>query len=269
MAEAKILIIEDDDELRGAVEKKLTNEGFEISTAADGATGLVAFDQNKPDLIILDLMLPDMDGFTVCRELRESSDVFILILTAKIEGVDQVKGLELGADDYVTKPFSLRALTARIRALLRRQRAITEKGEALVVGAIAPDVIHDDIWVDYLTPEEAAGEAAAVQPAPAQAGTSMTLANPGDFWRIDQRWHLIREPKAPVNEAQLKRNLMGIVDAGYIVEILGIADWVGVIKEVYLYKATTMEQVDEPIAHGYLLTNACKNAELLQQASPL
>ena len=120
MAAGKILIIDDDQDLSEAIEKKLTNEGFEVATACDGSGGLAAVLRDEPDLVILDLMLPDLDGLTICRRLREISNVYILILTAKTEEIDEIMGLELGADDYVTKPFSPRALSSRIRSLLRR-----------------------------------------------------------------------------------------------------------------------------------------------------
>ncbi len=259
MSEATIDIIEDDDDLRTVLEKKLTNQGFEVKTAADGQTGLAAVQENKLDLVILDLGLPDIDGFVLCRRLRELSDVPILILTAKTEEAEQVMGLELGADDYVTKPFSPRVLTSRIRALLRRRQAPDVSKMPLLVGVIAPDAVDDEIWVAEL----AAGEGTSGEDQ--KSGAGLALSGPGDLWRIDQRWHLVREAKPPANEAQLKRSSMGIVDAGYIVEIISNADWIGVVKEVYLYKATTMDEMDQPIAHGYLIGNTIKSAELVQE----
>ena len=264
MANTKIVVVDDDPDLLDAVDKKLTSEGFEVTTAADGNSGLAAISRVRPDLIVLDLMLPDIDGFNICRQVRESSNVLILILTARGEEADQVMGLELGADDYVTKPFSPRALVARIRALLRRRAAISATGLPLPVGTIASHATDAEIWVDSLTEEESGAEAT-----PGSAGIIIALASQGDFWRINQRWHILGEAEVPANEMQLKRNSMGIVAAGHIVEILGDADWIGVIKEVYLYQATTMEEVEEPIAHGHLLTNTCQNAELLQEGHRL
>ena len=138
MPEAKILIIEDDDELREVIEAKLTKEGFAVSGAADGKAGRDGLRRDQPDLIILDLILPDVEGLILCRELREHSDVLILILTGRTDEIDEVMGIETGADDYVTKPFSLGALTARIRALLRRQDRLGAVGIALPAGAMAP-----------------------------------------------------------------------------------------------------------------------------------
>lgn len=259
MPEAKILIIEDDDELREVIEAKLTKEGFAVSGAADGKAGREALGRDQPDLIILDLILPDVEGLTLCRELRESSDALILILTGRTDEIDEVMGLETGADDYVTKPFSPRALTARIRALLRRQRRLAAVGVALPAGAIAPHARDSEIWVDGLVSGEGSREPETA------GGTGLILAGSGDLWRVDQRWHLLSKPTSPVNEAELKRNSMGIVDAGCVVEILGDADWIGIVKEVYLYDARTMDAVDQPIAHGYLVSDTVKNAELLQE----
>lgn len=262
MAEAKILIIEDDDELREVIEAKLTKEGFAVSGAATGNAGREALRRDQPDLIILDLILPDVEGLTLCRELREYSDALILILTGRTDEIDEVMGLETGADDYVTKPFSLRALTARIRALLRRQRRRAEVEVPLPAGAIAPHARDGEIWVDELVSEEDSREPET------PGGAGLPLARRGDLWRIDQRWHLMSKPRSPVNEAELRRNSMGIVDAGYIVEVLGDADWIGIVKEVYLYDATTVDAVDQHIAHGYLISDSAKCAELLQEGKP-
>ena len=116
----KILIIEDEKSIADIIKFNLVKEGFEIDTAYDGKTGLDKALSLKPDLILLDVMLPEMDGFQVCKRIRETSTVPILILTAKEEEVDKVLGLELGADDYITKPFSMRELVARIKANIRR-----------------------------------------------------------------------------------------------------------------------------------------------------
>lgn len=118
----KILLIEDETAIADSVEYSLENEGFEVMTAADGVAGLTAARTAFPDLIILDLMLPRLSGLDVCRTVRKESSVPIIILTAKTDEVERVVGLELGADDYVTKPFSVRELTARVRAVLRRAK---------------------------------------------------------------------------------------------------------------------------------------------------
>ncbi|MCH2320468.1 MAG: response regulator transcription factor [SAR202 cluster bacterium] len=117
-----VLIVEDEENLLAAVKYALERDGYEVFTATDGATGLDLGRQPIFDLIILDVMLPELDGLELCRILRQDSDVPILMLTAKVEEIDRVIGLEIGADDYMTKPFSMRELLARVRAMLRRAR---------------------------------------------------------------------------------------------------------------------------------------------------
>ena len=117
-----VLIVEDEENLLAAVKYALERDGYEVFTATDGANGLDLGRQPIFDLIILDVMLPELDGLELCRILRQDSDVPILMLTAKVEEIDRVIGLEIGADDYMTKPFSMRELLARVRAMLRRAR---------------------------------------------------------------------------------------------------------------------------------------------------
>jgi DNA-binding response OmpR family regulator len=117
---AKILIVEDDINLLATLKYNLAKEGYEVITAVDGAGALETARREKPALIILDVMLPKLSGFEVCRILRKETNVPILMLTAKVDEVDKIVGLEIGADDYMTKPFSMRELLARIRAMLRR-----------------------------------------------------------------------------------------------------------------------------------------------------
>ncbi|KYH32107.1 response regulator transcription factor [Neomoorella mulderi] len=120
MDKKKILIIEDEEKIATMIQQYLLKEQFAVLIAADGVMGLKKARQEKPDLIILDLMLPGLSGLDVCREIRKESQVPIIMLTAKAEEIDKLLGLELGADDYITKPFSLAELAARIRAVLRR-----------------------------------------------------------------------------------------------------------------------------------------------------
>jgi two-component system alkaline phosphatase synthesis response regulator PhoP len=117
---AKILIIDDESSIVNLVSVYLKPEGYEVYTAADGNAGLKAARSYKPDLIVLDLMLPGMDGFEVLSQLRRESNVYVILLTAKTEETDKIVGLSVGADDYMTKPFSPRELVARIKAALRR-----------------------------------------------------------------------------------------------------------------------------------------------------
>mgnify|MGYP001361978018 CR=1 FL=1 len=117
-----ILVVDDEPRVARLARDYLEKNGFRVLTAADGQSALTTARRENPDLVILDLMLPQIDGREVCRILRRESDVPIIMLTALSEEIDQVTGLEIGADDYITKPFSVRALVARVRALLRRTR---------------------------------------------------------------------------------------------------------------------------------------------------
>lgn len=120
MSSAKILVIDDEPSILNLVSSYLKKDGFEVYTSADGPSGLKAARAYKPDLIVLDLMLPGMDGLEVLTRLRRESDVYVILLTARTEETDKIVGLSVGADDYVTKPFSPRELMARIKAALRR-----------------------------------------------------------------------------------------------------------------------------------------------------
>ncbi len=122
-----ILVVEDDDTLRETIEYNLINQGFEVISAADGLTALDVARESLPELILLDVMLPGLDGFEICRILRQEMSAPILMLTAKTEEIDRVVGLEMGADDYITKPFSMRELMARVKATLRRVRLTREE----------------------------------------------------------------------------------------------------------------------------------------------
>ena len=122
-----VLVIEDEETLREALKYNLSNQGYEVSVTPEGNEGLALARELKPDLVILDVMLPGLDGFQICRVLRQESSVPILMLTAKAEEIDRVLGLELGADDYVVKPFSMRELLARVRGMLRRSKRPAEQ----------------------------------------------------------------------------------------------------------------------------------------------
>ncbi len=138
MTAGRILLVEDDAKVRETVRLYLAHEGFTALEAADGPSGLDAVRTKRPDLVVLDVMLPGLDGFSVCREIRKFSAVPVILLTAKTQDEDVRKGLDLGADDYVPKPFSPRTLVARVRAVLRRTR--DEAGPAeLSLGALRVD----------------------------------------------------------------------------------------------------------------------------------
>ena len=115
-----VLVVEDESSIASFVALYLKNAGYSVRTAATGAEGLAQVESERPDLIVLDLMLPDVDGIEVCRRIRKDSDVPILMLTARDEDVDKIIGLEVGADDYLTKPFNPRELVARVKSVLRR-----------------------------------------------------------------------------------------------------------------------------------------------------
>ncbi len=127
-----ILVVDDEPTLRETLAEALDADGFRVVTAADGREALAQFREHRPELVVLDLMLPELSGIEVCRIIRQESGVPILMLTAKSSEIDKVLGLELGADDYVTKPFSLRELSARIRALLRRTEQAPAEGPTTV-----------------------------------------------------------------------------------------------------------------------------------------
>ena len=144
----RVLVVEDEDSYREATAYMLRKEGFEVQEAADGAAGLVEFDRGGADLVLLDLMMPGMPGTEVCRQLRSHSNVPIIMVTARDSEIDTVVGLELGADDYVTKPFSHRELVARIRAVLRRGQESELLPELVEAGGVRMDVERHEVSVD-------------------------------------------------------------------------------------------------------------------------
>lgn len=134
---SKILIIEDETKIARFVELELKHEGYEVQTAFDGRSGLALCESWQPDLLILDLMLPELSGIEVCRRLRQQSDIPIIMLTAKDDVSDKVMGLDMGADDYMTKPFAIEELLARIRVSLKKHRVDrSESSEALAAGPL-------------------------------------------------------------------------------------------------------------------------------------
>jgi len=148
----RILIVEDEPSLSDPLAFLLGREGYETEIAADGPAALAEFDKSGADLVLLDLMLPGLPGTEVCRELRTRSSVPIIMLTAKDSEVDIVVGLELGADDYVTKPYSTRELLARIRAVLRRRVESDDDDEAVLeAGSVRMDVERHTVSVDGST----------------------------------------------------------------------------------------------------------------------
>jgi two-component system response regulator RegX3 len=147
---ARILVVEDEETLSEAIAFLLSKEGFEVSVAASGPEAIATFEKTGADLILLDLMLPGLSGTEVCRQIRAKSAVPIIMLTAKDSEIDKVVGLEIGADDYVTKPYSSRELIARIRAVLRRGELTdsVDDGGALEVGPVRMDTDRHVISVN-------------------------------------------------------------------------------------------------------------------------
>ncbi len=149
--EATVLVVEDEDSFVDALTVGLKREGFRVQVARDGAEALDVFDAVRPDLVLLDVMLPKISGIDVCRELRRRSSVPIIMVTAKGSEIDTVVGLEVGADDYVTKPYRLRELVARMRAVLRRRAAdsavAAAAGDALEVGDVALDPDRHEVVI--------------------------------------------------------------------------------------------------------------------------
>ncbi|CAN5271075.1 response regulator transcription factor [soil metagenome] len=148
MSRRTILVVDDEPKLVRTVRDYLEHDGYRVETAADGTEALASFYRVRPDLVVLDLMLPEIDGLEVCRRLRRDSEVPIVMLTARAEEVDELVGLEVGADDYVTKPFSPRTLLARIRTVLRRARPEAPDDETpLALGSLRVDPSrHEAFW---------------------------------------------------------------------------------------------------------------------------
>ena len=146
----RVLVVEDEESISDPLSYLLRQEGFEVAVAATGPEGLAEFDRSGADIVLLDLMLPGLSGTEVCRTLRSRSSVPVIMLTARDSEIDKVVGLELGADDYVTKPFSSRELVARVRAVLRRRAAEPEdvSTAALQAGPVRMDVDRHVVTVD-------------------------------------------------------------------------------------------------------------------------
>ncbi len=143
----RVLLIEDEDAYRETVGYLLRKEGFDVVEAADGTIGLAEFERGGADIVLLDLMMPGLPGTEVCRRLRARSSVPVIMVTARDDEIDKVVGLELGADDYVTKPFSHRELVARIRAVLRRGQDFELEPDVLEVDDVRMDVERHEVWV--------------------------------------------------------------------------------------------------------------------------
>jgi two-component system alkaline phosphatase synthesis response regulator PhoP len=155
---SRILVVDDDPAIVKLVRAYLEQAGYQVLVAYDGNKALHIARHDKPDLVVLDLMLPEMDGWDVCRALRKESEVPVIMLTARVEESDKLVGLELGADDYVTKPFSPRELVARVRTVLRRAQGMPPRPERMSAGDIVIDLARHSVEVGGeprdLTPTE-------------------------------------------------------------------------------------------------------------------
>ena len=143
-----ILVVDDEPGIIQLAKLYLEREGYRVEGVATGREALDRYHEASPDLIVLDLMLPDIDGFEVCRQIRAESDVPVLMLTARKEDIDKIVGLELGADDYLTKPFNPHELVARVKAVLRRYQAGSSPGEIIDMGNVRIDLSRHEVTVD-------------------------------------------------------------------------------------------------------------------------
>ncbi|MGF7060811.1 response regulator transcription factor [Brassicibacter mesophilus] len=158
MFKTKILIVEDEDRMRRLVGDYLKKEGYSILEAEDGKRAIEIFEDEKIDLLILDIMLPKYDGWTVLREIRKISSIPIIVLTARSEEADELFGFDLGTDEYITKPFSPKVLVARVKALLKRSNGCANNEDLLSIGGIEIDKEAHKVFIDNeeieLTPKE-------------------------------------------------------------------------------------------------------------------
>ena len=182
-----ILVVEDEQRLRDLVRGYLEIEGFTVLAAADGLTGLDLARQHAPDLVVLDLMLPGLDGLEVCRQLRTFSDAYVIMLTAKAEEIDRVVGLEIGADDYLTKPFSPRELIARVRAMLRRPR----RSGTVTLRDVPPPQRFGELMIDHGRHEVMLGGAVVPLTTLEFALLTTLAAHPGRVFTRDQLLELV------------------------------------------------------------------------------
>ena len=144
---ATVLVVDDEPNIVELAKLYLEQEGYRVETAGSGSDALAKLGTAKPALVVLDLMLPDIDGFEVCRQIRNKSDIPILMLTARQEDVDKIVGLELGADDYLTKPFNPRELVARVKAVLRRYQAGLRPSKTVDIGDLRIDLSQHDVSI--------------------------------------------------------------------------------------------------------------------------
>ena len=225
----KVLIVEDDGNIAELLHLYLEKESFETSVARDGLAGLEQFQAFRPDLVLLDIMLPGMDGWTVCRKIRETSKTPVIMLTAKGETSDKVSGLEMGADDYIVKPFEMKEVLARIHAVLRRYGAEeqTEKKlsfDKLVINLDSYELVVDGKRVD--TPPKELELLYHLASAPNRVFTRNQLLDEvwgfdyfGDSRTVDVHVKRLREKLEGVSESWALKTVWGV---GYKFEVTGV-----------------------------------------------
>ncbi|NJN21468.1 MAG: response regulator transcription factor [Leptolyngbya sp. RL_3_1] len=149
MASAKILVVDDDPAIRNLVYRFLLKQGYEMESAEDGKGARLAFEQFNPDLVVLDVNLPDANGYDLCQEMQSRTGVFVLLLTSRSDEADKIRGFNQGADDYLTKPFSLGELEVRVGALLKRQRPVTvAEQQQLIFNTLAIDPVRREVTLE-------------------------------------------------------------------------------------------------------------------------
>ena len=179
----RVLVVEDEESYRDALAYMLRKEGFDVVEAADGTEGLAAYDKGGADIVLLDLMMPGVPGTEVCRQLRQRGPVPVIMVTARDSEIDKVVGLELGADDYVTKPFSQRELVARIRAVLRRGQDVELLPDVVEAHGVRMDIERHEVSVDGRTVRLALKEFELLEMLLRNAGRVMTRGQ-----LIDRIW---------------------------------------------------------------------------------
>ncbi|HSF73509.1 MAG TPA: response regulator transcription factor [Microcoleus sp.] len=146
MAPVKILVVDDDPAIRNLIHRFLSQQGYQVESGEDGQTGLELFEQLNPDLVVLDVNLPDTTGYKLCQEMQRRTGVFVLMLTARTDEADKMKGFAEGADDYITKPFSLVEIGARVAAILKRKRIVTPaEQQSLTFGELLIDPVRREV----------------------------------------------------------------------------------------------------------------------------
>ena len=152
MAVAKILVVDDDPAVRNLIQRFLLKQNYQVESAEDGKTGMSMFEQFNPDLVILDVNLPDVIGFNLCQEMQSRSGVFVLLLTSRTDEGDKIRGFAKGADDYLTKPFGLGELEVRVAAILRRQRVVTSaEQQRLIFDKLTIDSMRREVMLNSET----------------------------------------------------------------------------------------------------------------------